>query len=94
MKICGGHAAPAKRKGMQDITAYVIVSVVHYLVVAVGFGLVAFLMYHDRGNWGLLFVGILLFAWLCQSSYTNKKAHVTCPSCGYEFEVRECEKCE
>lgn len=43
---------------------------------------------------GLLFVGILLFAWLCQSSYTNKKAHVTCPSCGYEFEVRECEKCE
>ena len=27
---------------MQDITAYVIVSVVHYLVVAVGFGLVGF----------------------------------------------------
>lgn len=33
---------------MQDITAYVIVSVVHYLVVAVGFGLVAFLIYHDK----------------------------------------------
>lgn len=77
---------------MQDITAYVIVSVAHYLVVVVGF--VAFLMYHDRGNWGLLFVGILLFALLCQSFYTNKKAHVTCPSYGYEFEVRECEKCE
>ena len=58
---------------MQDITAYVIVSVAHYLVVVVGFGFVAFLMYHDRGNWGLLFVGILLFALLCQSSYTNKK---------------------
>lgn len=86
--------APARRKGVQDITAYVIVSVAHYLVVVVGFGFVAFLMYHDRGNWGLLFVGILLFALLCQSSYTNKKAHVTCPSCGYEFEVRECEKCE
>lgn len=79
---------------MQDITAYVIVSVAHYLVVVVGFGFVAFLMYHDRGNWGLLFVGILLFAWLCQSSYTNKKAHVTCPSCGYEFVVQEHEKCE
>lgn len=79
---------------MQDITAYVIVSVAHYLVAAVGFGFVAFLMYHGRGNWGLLFVGILLFALLCQSSYTNKKAHATCPSCGYEFEVRECEKCE
>lgn len=57
--------APARRKGMQDITAYVIVSVAHYLVVVVGFGFVAFLMYHDRGNWGLLFVGILLFALLC-----------------------------
>lgn len=33
---------------MQDIIAYVIVSVVHYLVVAVGFGLVAFLIYHDK----------------------------------------------
>lgn len=33
---------------MQDITAYVIVSVVHYLVGAVGFGLVAFLIYHDK----------------------------------------------
>ena len=50
---------------MQDITAYVIVSVAHYLVVVVGFGFVAFLMYHDRGNWGLLCVGILLFALLC-----------------------------
>lgn len=58
---------------MQDITAYVIVSVAHYLVVVVGFGFVAFLMYHDRGNWGLLFVGILLFALLCQSSYTNQQ---------------------
>jgi hypothetical protein len=33
---------------MQDITAYVIVSVAHYLVVVVGFGLVAFLIYHDK----------------------------------------------
>lgn len=33
---------------MQDITAYVIVSVAHYLVVVVGFGLVAFLRYHDK----------------------------------------------
>lgn len=79
---------------MQDITAYAIVSAAHYLVAVVGFGLVAFLMCHDRGNWGLLFVGILLFALLCQSSYTNKKAHVTSPLCGYGFEVRECGKCE
>lgn len=79
---------------MQDIMAYTIITVIHHVVCCVGFGFVAFLMYHDRGNWGLLFVGILLFALLCQSPYTNKKAHVTCPSCGYEFEVRECAKCE
>lgn len=54
---------------MQDITAYVIVSVAHYLVVVVGFGL------------------------LCQSSYSSR-THATSPLCGYEFEVRECEKCE
>lgn len=58
---------------MQDITAYTIITVVRHVVCCVGFGFVAFLMYHDRGNWGLLFVGILLFALLCQSSYTNKK---------------------
>lgn len=78
---------------MQDITAYVIVSVVHYLVVAVGFGFVAFLMYHDK-SWIPMLVATVVIVLLCQSSYTNKKAHVTCPSCGYEFEVRECEKCE
>lgn len=65
MKICGGHAAPARRKGMQDITAYTIITVVRHVVCCVGFGFMAFLMYHDRGNWGLLFVGILLFALLC-----------------------------
>lgn len=45
---------------MQDITAYTIITVVRHVVCCVGFGFVAFLMYHDRGNWGLLFVGILL----------------------------------
>ena len=29
---------------MQDITAYTIITVAHYLVVVVGFGLVAFLI--------------------------------------------------
>lgn len=50
---------------MQDITAYTIITVVRHVVCCVGFGFVAFLMYHDRGNWGLLFVEILLFALLC-----------------------------
>ena len=64
MKICGGHAAPARRKeGMQDITAYVIVSVVHYLVVAVGFGLVAFLIYHDK-SWIPMLVATVVIALL------------------------------
>lgn len=71
MKICGGHAAPAKRKGMQDITAYVIVSVVHYLVVAVGFGLVAFLIYHDK-SWIPMLVATVVIALLCQSSYSSR----------------------
>lgn len=38
---------------MQDITAYTIITVVHHVVCCVGFGFVAFLMYHDRGNWGV-----------------------------------------
>ena len=53
---------------MQDITAYVIVSVVHYLVVAVGFGLVAFLIYHDK-SWIPMLVATVVIVLLCQSSY-------------------------
>lgn len=92
MKICGGHAAPARRKGTQDITAYVIVSVVHYLVVAVGFGLVAFLIYHDK-RWIPMLVATVVIALLCQSSYSSR-THATCPLCGHEFVVQEHEKCE
>lgn len=92
MKICGGHAAPARRKGAQDITAYVIVSVVHYLVVAVGFGLVAFLIYHDK-SWIPMLVATVVIALLCQSSYSSR-THATCPLCGHEFVVQEHEKCE
>lgn len=67
---------------MQDITAYVIVSVVHYLVVAVGFGLVAPML-----------VATVVIALLCQSSYSSR-THATCPLCGHEFVVQEHEKCE
>lgn len=77
---------------MQDITAYAIVSVAHYLVVVVGFGLVAFLRYHDK-SWISMLVATVFIALLCQSSYSSR-THATCPLCGYEFEVRECEKCE
>lgn len=77
---------------MQDITAYVIVSVAHYLVVVVGFGLVAFLRYHDK-SWIPMLVATVFIAPLCQSSYSSR-THATCPLHGYEFEVRECEKCE
>ena len=62
---------------MQDITAYVIVSVVHYLVVAVGFGLVAFLIYHDK-RWIPMLVATVVIALLCQSSYSSR-THATCP---------------
>lgn len=78
---------------MQDITAYVIVSVAHYLVVVVGFGLVAFLRYHGK-SWIPMLVATVFIALLCQSSYSSSRTHATCPLCGYEFEVRECEKCE
>lgn len=79
---------------MQDITAYVIVSVAHYLVVVVGFGLVAFLRYHDK-SWIPMLVATVFIVLLCQSSYSSSsRTHATCPLCGYEFEVRECEKCE
>lgn len=77
---------------MQDITAYVIVSVAYYLVVVVGFGLVAFLRYHDK-SWIPMLVATVFIALLCQSSYSSR-THATCPLYGYEFEVRECEKCE
>lgn len=77
---------------MQDITAYVIVSVAHYLVVVVGFGLVAFLRYHDK-SWIPMLVATVFIALLCQSSYSSR-THATSPLCGYEFEVRDCEKCE
>lgn len=77
---------------MQDITAYVIVSVVHYLVVAVGFGLVAFLIYRDK-NWIPMLVATVVIALLCQSSYSSR-THATCPLCGHEFVVQEHEKCE
>lgn len=77
---------------MQDITAYVTVSVAHYLVVVVGFGLVAFLRYHDK-SWIPMLVATVFIAPLCQSSYSSR-THATCPLRGYEFEVRECEKCE
>lgn len=49
---------------MQDITAYVIVSVAHYLVVVVGFGLVAFLRYHDK-SWIPMLVATVFIALLC-----------------------------
>lgn len=49
---------------MQDITAYVIVSVAHYLVVVVGFGLVAFLIYHDK-RWIPMLVATVFIALLC-----------------------------
>lgn len=49
---------------MQDITAYGIVSVVHYLVVAVGFGLVAFLIYHAK-RWIPMLVATVFIALLC-----------------------------
>lgn len=49
---------------MQDITAYVIVSVVHYLVVAVGFGLVAFLIYHDK-SWIPMLVATVVIVCCC-----------------------------
>lgn len=77
---------------MQAITAYVIVSVAHYLVVVVGFGLVAFLRCHDK-SWIPMLVATVFIALLCQSSYSSR-THATCSLCGYEFEVRECEKCE
>lgn len=77
---------------MQDITAYVIVSVAHYLVVVVGFGLVAFLRYHDK-SWIPMLVATVFIALLCQSSYSSR-THATCPLCEYELEVRDCEKCE
>lgn len=51
---------------MQAITAYVIVSVAHYLVVVVGFGLVAFLIYHDK-RWIPMLVATVFIALLCQS---------------------------
>lgn len=77
---------------MQEITAYVIVSVAHYLVVVVGFGLVAFLRYHDK-SWIPMLVATVFIALLCQNFYSSR-THATSPLCGYEFEVRECEKCE
>lgn len=77
---------------MQDITAYTIITVAHYLVVVVGFGLVAFLRYYDK-SWIPMLVATVFIALLCQSSYSSR-THATCPSCGYEFKVREHEKCE
>lgn len=84
--------APAKRKGMQDITVYVIVSIAHYLVVVVGFGLVAFLIYHDK-RWTPMLAAAVFIALLCQSPYSSR-THATCPLCGYEFVMQEHEKCE
>lgn len=78
---------------MQDITAYVIVSVVHYLVVAVGFGLVAFLIYHDK-SWTPMLVATVVIALLCQRSYSSSRTHAICPLCGHKFVVQEHEKCE
>lgn len=77
---------------MQDITAYVIVSVAHYLVVVVGFGLVAFLICHDK-RWIPMLVATVFIALLCQSSYSSR-THATCPLCGHEFVMQEHEKCE
>lgn len=77
---------------MQDITACVIVSVAHYLVVVVGFGLVAFLIYHDK-SWIPMLVATVFIALLCQSSYSSR-THATCPLCGHEFVMQEHEKCE
>lgn len=68
---------------MQSITAYVIVSIVHNIVSCVGFGFVAFLMYHDR-SWGALLLAVALFAILCSVSYKHRSKCV-CPSCGHEF---------
>lgn len=78
---------------MQDITAYVIVSVAHYLVAVVGFGLVAFLRYHDK-SWIPMLVATVFIALLCQSSYSSSRTHATCPLCGHEFVMQEHEKCE
>ena len=77
---------------MQDITACVIVPVVHYLVVAVGFGLVAFLIYHDK-SWIPMLVATVVIVLLCQSSCSSR-THAACPLCGHEFVVQEHEKCE
>lgn len=62
------------------------------LVVAVGFGLVAFLIYHDK-SWIPMLVATVVIVLLCQSSYSSR-THATCPLCGHEFVVQEHEKCE
>lgn len=83
---------PQGERVCKILQLYVIVSVVHYLVVAVGFGLVAFLIYHDK-SWIPMLVATVVIALLCQSSYSSR-THATCPLCGHELVVQEHEKCE
>lgn len=73
---------------MQDITAYAIISVAHYIVVGTGLASVAFLIYNRAEHWLPVLIATVLIALLCQRSYSHQ-TYSKCPKCGYEFIASE-----
>lgn len=80
---------------MQDITAYAIISVAHYIVVGTGLASTAFLIFSRAEHWLPVLIATVLIAVLCKSSFSRQAAHVKCPKCGYEFTASEdASRCE
>ena len=79
---------------MQDITAYAIISVAHYVVVCTGLASTAFLIFKRADHWLPVLIATVLIAVLCKSSFSRQTCG-KCPKCGYEFTASEdASRCE